>query len=330
MNDVAADAGVSLKTVSRVVNGVASVDPVLTERVVRSIAKLEFRRNDVAAGLRAGGETRTIGLLTADLANTFYTTLAGAVFRFARGRGFQVIMASTEEDPSLEKSLALNLCQRRVSGLIVVPTYANHSYLKPEVERGVPVVFVDRPGSGLVADTVIVDNRGAAARATQNLLATGHTRIGLLMDSSSIYTFRERLGGAQEAMASAGIEADDALISQAVHTPEDAIVAVGRMLDLPHPPTALLCGNNRATIGVVQEIERRGLDVEVVGFDDFEMSRLLPRAVTLIDFDAGQLGVVAAERLFARIDGASDKPTWTLIPTHPVTRGGGLAATSTT
>lgn len=330
MNDVAADAGVSLKTVSRVVNGVATVDPVLADKVVASIAKLGFRRNDVAASLRAGGETRTIGLLTADLANPFYTALGSAVVRFAHSRGFQVIMASTEEDPLLEKSLALSLCQRRVSGLIIVPTYRNHSYLKPEVERGIPVVFVDRPGSGLVADTVIVDNRLAAARAIQNILVAGHTRIGLLMDSSSIYTFRERLVGAQAAMASAGIEADSSLISQAVHTPEDAIVAVSRMLELPRPPTALLCGNNRATIGAVQEIERRGLDVEVVGFDDFEMSRLLPRAITLIDFDTAQLGTLAAERLFARIDGASDKPTWTVVPTHLVTRGGHLDAASRT
>jgi LacI family transcriptional regulator len=322
MNDVAADAGVSLKTVSRVVNNVTTVDPKIAETVLSSIRKLGFRRNDVAAGLRAGGGTKTIGLLTADLANTFYTTLASAVVRVARVRGFQVIMASTEDDAELEQSLALDLCQRRVSGLIVVPTSSDHGYLTPEVERGIAVVFVDRPGSGLDADTVMVDNRDAARRAVEQLVAKGHRRIGLVMDSSGIYTFSERLTGAREAIAAAGLEDDPALVSDRAHSPEDAAVIVGRMLDLDRPPTAALCGNNRATIGVVEELGRRGVALEVVGFDDFEMSRLLPQTVTIVDFDTVRLGTLAAERLLARIDGARDAPSTTLLPTHLVTRGG--------
>ena len=321
MNDVAADAGVSLKTVSRVVNDVSTVDPALVEKVVASIGKLGFRRNGVAASLRSGGETLMIGLITADLSNVFYTTLSSAVASVARSRGYQVIMASSEENPDIERSVALDLCQRRVSGLIVVPTSADHSYLKREVDLGIPIVFVDRPGPGLEADAIVVDNRGGARLAIERLVGAGHRRIGLLMDSLEIYTMRERLGGAMDALAAARIIADPALTSEDVHSPDDAITAMSRMLDLPQPPTAVFCGNNRGTIGAVEELWGRRANVEVVGFDDFEMSRLLPQAVTIVDYDTSALGTLAAEQLFARIDGASSAPAEQLLPTHLVTRG---------
>jgi LacI family transcriptional regulator len=326
MNDVAADAGVSLKTVSRVVNSVSTVDPVLVVKVVASIRKLGFRRNGVAASLRSGGETLTIGLITADLSNAFYTTISSAVASVARSRGYQVIMASSEENPDIERSLALDLCQRRVSGLLVVPTSADHSYLKREVDLGIPIVFVDRPGTGLEADAIVVDNRGGARLAIDHLLEAGHRRIGLLMDSLAIHTMRERLGGANEALAAAGISADAALTCENVHSPDDAIRAMSRMLDLPQPPTAVLCGNNRSTVGAVEELWRRRVSVEVVGFDDFEMSRLLPQPVTIVDYDTSALGTLAAEQLFARIDGAASEPVKQLLPTHLVTRGGSRPA----
>ena len=322
MIDVAADAGVSLKTVSRVVNKVSTVDPVLVEKVVTSIKKLGFRRNEVAASLRSGGETKTIGLITADLSNTFYTTLSSAVAAVARSRGFQIIMASSEESAELERSTALDLCQRRVSGLIIVPTSSDHSYLQPEVELGIPVVFADRPGTGLDADSVVVDNWGGAQYAAEQLLAAGHRRIAILLDSLSIFTMTERLAGIQAAFSAAKIERDPSLIAVDVHSPEEARGAMAAMLSLADPPSAVLCGNNRSTIGAVEEIWRRGATVQVVGFDDFEMSRLLPQEVIIVDYDTAALGTLAAERLFERIAGDTSMRTNRLLPTHLITRGG--------
>ncbi len=322
MVDVAADAGVSLKTVSRVVNRISTVDPEMAERVYESIRKLGFRRNDVAASLRSGTETRTIGLITADLSNTFYSTLSSAIAAVARERGFHVIISSSEENDELERSTVLDLCQRRVSGLIVVPTSSDHSYLRAEVELGIPVVFVDRPGIGLEADAILVDNRGGASDAVAGLIARAHTRIGLLLDALDIFTMRERLAGAQKAMETAGLTFDDDIVSFTSHSPDDAVSALAGMLDLPDPPTAVLCGNNRSTIGAVEEIWRRSADVEVVGFDDFEMSRLLPQAVTIVDYDTEALGIASAERLFDRIAGDTSHPRQVLLPTRLVSRGG--------
>jgi LacI family transcriptional regulator len=321
MNDVASDAGVSLKTVSRVVNAVPTVDRDLVDKVFASIKKLGYRRNGIAASLRAGSETRMIGLITADVSNSFYTELASAVAKVARARGFQVIMASSEEDPEIERALALDLCQRQVSGLIVVPTSADHRYLQAEMDLGVAVVFVDRPASGLTADAILIDNQGGAHSAVERLIANGHRRIGLLMDSLSIYTMRERLAGARDALAAAGIDDDPALLVDGVHSPDDAANAVRSMLDLADPPTAFLCGNNRSTIGALEEVWRRGASIAIVGFDDFEMSRLLPQPVTIVDSDTAELGTRAAERLFDRIDGIAAEPTEHLLPTRLVDRG---------
>ncbi|MBE7162698.1 MAG: LacI family DNA-binding transcriptional regulator, partial [Williamsia herbipolensis] len=223
MNDVADDAGVSLKTVSRVVNGVTTVDPALAERVMASVRTLGFRRNDLAATLRSGTETRTIALITADLQNPFYTPITAALAAVARSRGHQLITASSQEDPDVERATALDLCQRRVRALVVVPTAADHSYLASEVASGIPVVFVDRPGDGVPADQVLLDDRGGADSAITDLLDRGHRRIAVLLDRADIHTMAERLAGVRQGLERVGLALDPRLVSNEVHTPEDAV-----------------------------------------------------------------------------------------------------------
>lgn len=322
MNDVARDAHVSLKTVSRVVNLVPSVDQDMTNRVLASIRRLGYRRNDVAATLRSGTETRTIALITADIQNSFYAPISAAIATVAREHDFQLITASSEENPDLERSIALDLCQRRVSGLIVVPIGEHHGYLQAEVDLGVPVVFVDRPGVGLDADAVLLDNAGGAAAAMSVLVSRGHRRIALVLDKPEIYTMRERLSGAEQELGRHGLTLDPALVAHRVHTPDDAVRAIAGMADLADPPTAVLCGNNRSLIGVVEEIWRRESDIEVIGFDDFETSRLLPRPITLVDYDTAEMGRTAAEQVFRRIAGDTSPTERMLMAPRLVVRGG--------
>jgi LacI family transcriptional regulator len=321
MIDVAADAGVSLKTVSRVINNVPTVDPALVERVYASIEKLGFRRNALAASLRAGS-TDTIGLLTADLSNAFYTQVAAAVSQVAITHGYQVIMASSEEEAELERRLALDLCQRRVGGLIVVPSGPDQSYLAAEAHMGTPIVFLDRPGSGIDADAVLLDNRGGAADGVRALLAAGHTRVAMLFDDLAIFTMAERLAGVREAFADAGVTLDERLLDTGSHSPDPARHALASMLASATPPTAVFCANNRATVGAVQAIVAAGAEVEVVGFDDFEFSALLPFEVGIVAYDTAGLGTVAAETLFTRMAGDTAPTAQRLVPTRLERRGG--------
>lgn len=322
MVDVAAHAGVSLKTVSRVINAQPNVDPALAARVHASIAALGFHRNALAASLRSGSRD-TIGFLSADLSNTFYMTVAAAVSTVANDRRMQVILASSEEDPAHERRLALDLCQRRVGGLIVVPAGDDQSYLEREVALGTSVVFLDRPGAGIDGDAVLLDNRGGARAALAELLAAGHRRIAMLFDSPAIYTMAERRAGALEAFAEAGRAADPALIVEGLHTPTDARAAMERLLGDDDPPTAVFCANNRSTIGALEAILPVDSPVAITGFDDFELARALPRRIRIVDYDAQRLGTITVETLLGRIDGTLSGPASTfLLPTHLVDRGG--------
>jgi len=252
MVDVARHAGVSLKTVSRVVNNEPAVAQALVDRVLSAIAELGFRRNDIARNLRSGRLNATVGLLIEEIANPFYATIAAVAAEIAADHQTLLMTASSEEDVERERTLLVELCQRRVDGLLVVPAGQDHSYLRREVEMGMSVVFLDRPPGELEADTVLLDNRGGTQAGVEKLLAEGHTRIGILIDSLAVYTMRERLAGARDALA--GVHYDEGLIREHVKTPSDAAAAVAEMLDQADPPTAFFCTNNRITVGAVQEL----------------------------------------------------------------------------
>lgn len=321
MNDVAREAGVSLKTVSRAVNGAPTLDPALAERVFTAIRTLGYRRNELAATLRSTASTATIGLIIGDMRNTFYSSVTAGTYEVARAHGSHVITASAEEQVELEQELALALCQRRADGLLIFPAVGDQSYLQPEMDLGTPVVFLDRPGSGVSADSVRFDNLRAAHTLASMVLQEGHRRVGLLLDSLEILTIRERLDGVRAAFAEAHTSLDDRLISTSAHDPEAAAKATIDMLDLDDPPTAFIGKNNRAVIGIVDALVARDARARVVGFDDFEMSRFLPRPVTLASFDAFELGRRGATRLFERIAGSAGEPTTERLPFSIVQRG---------
>ena len=322
MIDVARESGVSLKTVSRAVNKVPTLDPELAARVFAAIDKLGFRRNDVAANLRSGSSTSTIGVIIGDISNSFYSAITAAVSDVARENTTQVFTASAEEDVALERELALDLCLRRVDGLLVVPARGDQSYLAPEIAHGIPAVFVDRPPVGLEADAFLLDNAGGSAAGVAQLIEEGHSRIGVIVDSLDIFTMRERFDGVETAFVSAGMSLPPELLSTAGHGPASAAAAAEAMLVMADPPTAFYAGNNRALVGIVLALRRTGRSARVIGTDDFELSDLLPERVSLITYDVEQLGRLAAARLFERIRGDASPPQLKRLPFRIVDRGG--------
>ncbi|MEU8185338.1 LacI family DNA-binding transcriptional regulator [Micromonospora sp. NPDC049044] len=321
MVDVARHAGVSLKTVSRVVND-EPVGQELVGRVLAAIAELGFRRNDIARNLRSRQLNATVGLLIEEIANPFYATIASVAAEIAAAHGTMLITASSEEDPERERALLQDFTQRRVDGLLVVPAGLDHSFLRREVELGMPVVFLDRPPQGLHADAVLLDNRGGSHAAVGALLDEGHRRVGMLLGAPSVSTMRERLAGARAALAAAGVAPDESLVCERLIAPEEAGRAVAALLDRADPPTAFFCANNRLTVGALQELHRRGSTAALVGFDDFELSHLMPRPLTVVAYDTRELARVATERLFQRIAGDDDTPPSTIVlPTSLRPRG---------
>lgn len=320
MTDVAAAAGVSTKTVSRVVNGEPGVKPATAERVLDAIGQLGFRRNYVARALRRGQRFRMIGLLIEDVANPFYSAIARGVEEATRDRGQLVLMASSDEDPGRERELALLFCETRIDGLLVVPAGDDHHYLLPELQAGMQVVFIDRPPGNVDADAVLLDNAGGARAATEHLLRRGHRRIAMVVDEMTIFTQRERWRGFCDALADAGHTIDDTLVRFGIHDAATAELVAHELLTFPSPPTAIFAANNRITTGILRALRDHGADVEVVGFDDLELAELLARPPSTISYDAAELGREAARLLTARLDGDASPAQRVVLPTELVVR----------
>jgi LacI family transcriptional regulator len=321
MNDVARAAGVSLKTVSRVVNGEKSVRGRTAERVRVAVDRLGYRRNDIASSLRRNGTSASIGLIIEDLANPFYSQVARAVEEVATERGCLLIVGSSEESAGREHQLISTMLGRRVDGLIVVPAAADHSFLVQELKAGTPIVFLDRPPTGIEADSVLLDNVGGARTAVFHLLAHDHRRIALVGDIETIWTASERLRGYHEALVQAGIPADPALVRLNSHDISRAQAVTYDLLALPSPPTAIFAANNRNCVGVMRSLGSHRREVAVVGFDDFEFADMM--GVSVVSYDPAELGRLAARRLFARIDGDGSPPRRLIIDVGLVERGSG-------
>jgi LacI family transcriptional regulator len=323
MKDVAARAGVGLKTVSRVVNEEPGVTPDTVARVQAAIDALGFRRNDSARLLRTR-RTSSVGLVLEDVADPFYAALSRAVEDVARSHGALLFTGSSAEDPRREQELVLAFCARRVDGLVVVPAGDDHRYLSPEIDAGVATVFVDRPAGELDADVVLTDNAGGTRDGVAHLIAHGHRRIGFIGDEPGIYTANERLRGYREAMAAAGLAVRPDWYAMGPTNPDRVRATLHAMLTGPEPITALFAGNNRVTVTAVRVLSGRTDRIALVGFDDFELADLLDPPVTVMAQDAPGLGRSAAQLLFRRLDGvAPAEPSRIELPVRLIARGSG-------
>jgi len=325
MNDVAIRAGVSLKTVSRVINAEPGVAAATADRVSAAIAELGFQRNDLARSLRQGRTSSTLGLVIEDVSNPFYSAIAQAVEAAARERGYLLMTASCEEDPERERELVQALLRRRVDALLLVPASRDHAYLDRAVADGTPIVFLDRPPEGIEADCVLLDNLGGARVATEHLLARGHERVAFVADPDLLYTAAQRLAGYRAALGAAGLPVRDELVRLGTHDAAQAETAVRELLALPHPrrPTALFTGNNRLTVGALRALRGAPAPIALVGFDDFELADLLALPTTVVRHDPHRMGRHAAALAFARLDGAGGPPQRIVVPTELVVRGSG-------
>jgi LacI family transcriptional regulator len=325
MKEVAAVAGVSLATVSRVVNGGPRVNPELAARVQHAVELLGYRHNLTASSLRRNdGMSASLGLIFDDVANPFFAAVHRGVEEVARSRGVLTFAGSSDEAPARERELAEAFGARGADGLLIVPAVgADHSYLLRDRDAGVALVFVDRPPHHLDADLVLTDNAGGAAQAVDHLVAHGHRRIAYLGDRPTIYTALERLNGFRAALARHGIP-DDPALSRLV-APEEAAATTRELLAAPDPPTALFSAQNLVTIAVLRALHEAGMHDRVahVGFDDITLADIVSPGVTVVAQDPAGLGRAAAELLFSRLDGYEGPPRTEILPTSLIERGSG-------
>src|SRR4051812_6153856 len=323
MRDVAVHAGVGVGTVSRVVNGGKSVRAQTAARVQAAIDELGFRRNDIARALRPGMNSRMIALLLGDLTNPFYGAIAKTAVDVARAADYAVVVTMVDEDPLGEQRVVHDLLGRRMAGLMIVPDQGNHAFLQGTLDSGTPIVFVDRPATGIDADVVLLDNDRGGFLATSHLLEQQHRRIAALV-APSYYTTGQRTRGYRRALRTAGVEVDPSLIvSLPDGSPESAHEATLELLRRRRPPTAIFATTNFLCEGALRAVAEVGRPTAVVGFDDFRLADLLPLPATVVAGDVQEMGRRAAVRLLERIKGDPAPPHRDVLPVHLHVRGSG-------
>lgn len=319
--DVARLAGVSAKTVSRAISDDGSVSEATRQRVMSAAKRLRFRPNNLARNLRHGGVTSTVAFVIGDITNPFYFNVAAGIEKELATRGLTMLLATTDDAPGSEAVVIDTLLSQRVRALILVPIATDQSYLEGERQLGTPVVCVDRPAHNLVADSVVLQNRVGTAEAVRSLLAVGHRKIGFICSPAGLYTHQERLAGYRGALREAGIiDSEKWERLESVPGPS-AEESARNLLAMDDPPTAIIAGNNRASLGVFRELFSRNTKVAFLGFDDFELADSL--GVSVVAYDTMELGRQAAQLVMHRLEDPNGPPRQIEIPTHVIRRGSG-------
>lgn len=320
--DVARVAGVSIKTVSRVVNGSEQVSEPTRQRVLTAVAELAYVRNSIAHSLRTGtGDA--IGVVIDSIADSFFAKLVSVIEERMLAEGISVLIASTGRSGSRERGQVTTLAGQNVRALLIAPNGDDHEYIT-ELTRGLPIVLIDRGWEIPGYDTVLVQDRIGAKAAVDHLAARGHRRIAFIGDNGDLPTIAERRLGYLDGLAGANIEVDEKLLCTGCGTPESAAAATAELLALPDPPTAVFSSNPRASLGVVRALHQ-GLrtDIALISFGDFALADSLEPAVTIVDQDPTPIAEAAVDRLLARMRGETSEATNIVLPVNVVARGSG-------
>jgi LacI family transcriptional regulator len=300
VKDVAAAAGVSLGTVSNVMNRPEVVSARTRERVERAMAELGFVRNESARQLRAG-TSRTLAYVMLDGTNPFFHDVAQGIETAAEDADLSLFICNSNSRAEREELHLDRLLQQRVQGILITPVDPEAPHLDDLVRRGVPLVIVDRVRGGESCCSVAVDDVLGGRIAIEHLAEQGHARVAFIGGPDSIGQVRERLQGAREIWAELGMPADDL-----VHLPTAALtVAEGRsagerLAGLParRRPTAAFCANDLLALGLLQQVIGSGLrvpdDLAIVGFDDIEFAAAAAVPLTSVRQPRQELGRAAA------------------------------------
>ena len=313
--DVAARAGVSAATVSRVFNGI-KVRPAMTEAVRRAADELGFVPNRMARRLRTSS-SEIIAMMIPDIENPFFTVMTRAVEDLARAKGYSVMLCNTDEDPDKELEYLRVAVSEPVAGVILAPSSSN-TRLDLAIERGVPVVCVDRHAANAEADTVVADNLVGATAAARLLFEAGYSRVACISGPERVETADLRQQGWAAAHREAlGSDPPSELLIRTSYTVAGGAAATRRLLALPKPPDAIFAANNKLASGVIRVLAADGMlppKVGLVSFGGLPLVLLVPFGVMVTHLPARRLGQVAATMLLERIDGLTGPGREVVLP----------------
>jgi LacI family transcriptional regulator len=310
MRDVARLAGVSVATVSAVINGGPKVSQLRSERVRQAMEALDYYPDQVARSLKVG-KTGVVGMVIPDITNSFFAHLIRGTEDVARQHGYSVILCDSAEDPQQERLLLNTLFSRRVDGVLMACSDASAAYDRL-MRRRFPMVFVDRIPRGLTHSAVSTDNVAAACQATRHLIELGHTRIAFLTGRLGLSPHAGRLEGFRQAMEGANLPIRECYLCQGDGQTETGYRIGSELLGMETPPTAIVSSNHNVMLGLMRAVAQLGLkcpsDVSVVGFDDSAWSMHHTPRLTVIAQRADQIGKTAFEMLLKKMQAPESEP----------------------
>lgn len=314
---VAEKAGVSIATVSRVINHSPNVNPQTRIKVEKVIKDLKYSPNRVAKRLRnRNASSNLLGVLIPDIQNPFYVEVLRGIEDIAYNNKYALIMCNFAQDESKEMLYLDILQQESIDGLIAAPTSEHDQKVVNLVKGGLPIVCVDRGLLDVDVDVVKVDNHRGAYSAVDHLAKKGYKRIAYISGIPKLPSSREREQGYRDALVANNLEHDESLVKYGDSRHESGVTLCAELLDLPTPPDAVFTGNNLITLGALETIHKKGLkipkDIAVMGFDDMYWSISLNPPLTAVRQPAYEIGKCAAEQLIQRINDPG-RPTSNMI-----------------
>ncbi|MQA12178.1 MAG: substrate-binding domain-containing protein [Pseudonocardiaceae bacterium] len=318
MHDVADLAGVSITTVSHVVNSTRQVAPATKERVLAAIERTGYTGDAIARSLVTGG-TRSLGVAISVVANPYFAELMQAVESGASLAGYTLLLTDTHDEPDTEQAATRALRSRRVDGLLLTPTPSAPRTVLPELRQiGVPTVLVDRLPGFRGVDQIGPENVQATSALVEHLGGSGHQRIGMISGRSGLTTTQERVLGYRLGLGRTGLPWDAELVASGESSVEPAGQALHRLLSLDRPPTAVIAGNNVMVSGVLRAARQHGLrvpdDLAVVGYDEVEWADLVDPPLTTMAQPVAEIGRQAVRMLLARIAEPDREDTTIRLP----------------
>lgn len=303
IKDVAREAGVSVATISRVVNGSAAVKEETRRHVLDVAARLGYSPHGAARSLITS-RTNTIGALLPDLHGEFFSEVIRSIDHAAHHGGFHLLLSSSH-DGEREIMTSFRAMRGRVDGLIVMSPDLDARTAVHSFPDGFPVVLLNCPADREGYDSIVIANYGGARAAVSHLLELGHRRIAMITGRERNHDASERLRGFRDAMREAGITGDDAMESSGDFTEESGFRAARALLGVEHRPTAIFAANDSMAIGAISALREEGVrvpeDVAVVGFDDIPMARYMNPPLTTVHVDISALGTRATDCLLEQI-----------------------------
>ena len=308
LQDIAEKVGVSMSTVSRVLNDKGNdyrISPETQERILAAARELRYRPNYVARGLRLN-KTNTLGLIAPDITNPFFAHIVKYIQQFAHGLGYGLIVCNTDEDLSLELEHVDLLFQKRVEGLIAMPVGQKSDHFQEWVSKGRPLVLLDRSLDNVDASSVVVDNYTGAREAVEHLIALGHTRIAIIQGLPDTYTSVMRVAGYRDALSENGIPVDEELIVGGDFRTQTGYLETKIVLNLADPPSALFPTSDLLTLGALQAAEEERLripdDLSIVAFDDLDFAAFLKCPLTAVRQPREMMGEMAVRLLVEQLE----------------------------